>query len=122
MKGRIRQLVNDSIGEQFYGKATACLKALREGCMRETESESFNGFMTQLKADYEGKRRDDFWRLLAPNGLTLIHCDEADDSSVTPQEAVAFLAPPQQSASQTSQKTTKQPQGDDVDMLLDQIE
>ena len=76
MKGRILQLVNDSIHTQFYGKAVECLKALREGCMRETESEAFNSFLHKLKADYEAKRRDDFWRLLAPNGLTLIHCDE----------------------------------------------
>jgi hypothetical protein len=47
---------------------------------------------------------------------------KADDSSVTPQEAVAFLAPPQNYDSQASHKTNKQPQGDDVDDLLDQIE
>lgn len=68
--------MNDSIRDQFYYKAIECLKALREGCMKETESESFNEFLHKLKSDYEGKRRDDFWRMLAPNGLTLIHCDE----------------------------------------------
>jgi ATP-dependent DNA helicase 2 subunit 2 len=82
MKGRILQLVNDSIHTQFYGKAVECLKALREGCMRETESESFNAFLHKLKDDYEGKRRDDFWRMLAPNGLTLIHCDEVLSTSI----------------------------------------
>ena len=57
MKGRISQLVNDSIRDQFYGKAMECLKALREGCMRETESDLFNGFLTHVKGEYEGKRR-----------------------------------------------------------------
>ena len=76
MKGRILQLVNDSINTQVYGKVVECLKALQEGCMRETESKSFNVFMHKIKENYEGKRRDDFWRLLVPNGLTLIHCDE----------------------------------------------
>ncbi len=78
MKGRIRQLVNDSIRDQFYGKAIECMRALREGCMRETESESFNTFLHEIKGDHEGKRRDDFWRMLGPNGLTLIHCDEVN--------------------------------------------
>lgn len=54
--------------------------------------------------------------------MILTHLPQADDSSVTPQEAVAFLAPPQTHDSQTAQKPNKQPQGDDVDDLLDQIE
>eukprot|EP00026_Physarum_polycephalum_P002636 Phypoly_transcript_02644.p1 GENE.Phypoly_transcript_02644~~Phypoly_transcript_02644.p1 ORF type:complete len:733 (-),score=115.46 Phypoly_transcript_02644:534-2660(-) len=121
MKGRILQLVNDSINTQFYGKAIECLKALREGCLFFAEGLSFISFLHNLKYDYEGKRRDDFWRLLAPNGLTLIHCDEADDTTVTAAEAQAFLAPP--SASQpVSDTPDNKPKNDDVDDLLDQIE
>ena len=34
MKKRILQLVTDSFGTQFYGKAMDCLKALREQCIK----------------------------------------------------------------------------------------
>ena len=41
-----------------------CLVALRDGSIRESESEVFNTFLITLRNGYEGKRRDDFWQFL----------------------------------------------------------
>eukprot|EP01112_Ceratiomyxa_fruticulosa_P013430 TRINITY_DN3779_c0_g1_i1.p1 TRINITY_DN3779_c0_g1~~TRINITY_DN3779_c0_g1_i1.p1 ORF type:complete len:745 (+),score=163.09 TRINITY_DN3779_c0_g1_i1:333-2567(+) len=122
MKHRILQLINDSIKTQFYQKAYDCLIVLREGCIKESESDQFNQFMQELKSYYMGKRRDDFWvSFVVHKKVSLIHCDESDDSPVTPEESTAFLSstdipltPPDTS--------TKKDEGDEVDDLLDQIE
>eukprot|EP01113_Clastostelium_recurvatum_P048652 TRINITY_DN8908_c0_g1_i3.p1 TRINITY_DN8908_c0_g1~~TRINITY_DN8908_c0_g1_i3.p1 ORF type:complete len:744 (-),score=183.33 TRINITY_DN8908_c0_g1_i3:59-2119(-) len=122
MKQRILQLVNDSIKDQFYEKAFACLQALREGCVKESESDAFNQFLEECRTYYMGKRRDDFWRSwIVFKRLTLVDSDETDDSSVTSEEAAAFLAGNVASVDSTpSQSKTKD--SDEADDLFDQIE
>lgn len=97
-----------------------CLAALREGCILESESGEFNKLLTTMRSDYEGKRRDDFWQFLTRKGITLIHCDEADDSEISPEEAAAFLSTP--SSANDSVPSAKPAVTDDVDDLFDQIE
>jgi ATP-dependent DNA helicase 2 subunit 2 len=87
IKKRIVQLVNDSILSQLYPKAIECLLALRQACVQEEESESFNRFLVDLRSYYEGKRRDDFWRLIVSQKITLIDSLESEDSSISPDEA-----------------------------------
>jgi hypothetical protein len=49
--------------------------------------EFFNKFLREMRAAFEGKRRDDFWKLVVERGISLIHSEEAEDSDVSPQEA-----------------------------------
>lgn len=55
--------------------------------MQEDEPEAYNSFLKDLRKTHEGKRRDDFWQQVVQRGLTLIHCEESEESNVTPQEA-----------------------------------
>lgn len=87
MEKRILQLVNDSIRDQFYSKALECLVALRQGCVQEEEPDSFNKFLRSLRNLFEGKRRNDFWELVASSNITLVHEGECDASSVSQQES-----------------------------------
>lgn len=57
MQKRIFQFVNDSVLNQFYGKAIDCVIALREGCIREDEPEPFNKFLKSIQTSFPGKRR-----------------------------------------------------------------
>lgn len=87
MKHRIMQQVSDSIMTQLYPKAFDCLLTFRESAVQEEESEFFNKFLREMRAAFEGKRRDDFWKLVVERGISLIHSEEAEDSDVSPQEA-----------------------------------
>ena len=87
MKERIQQLVNDSIKDQLYIKAIECLKALREGCIKEEEAAAFNTFLRLLRSMYEDKKKNEFWLLIRKNKISLIHEEECEDSDVTPKES-----------------------------------
>lgn len=87
LQNRILQFINDSILDQLYSKALDCLIALREGCIQEEESESFNNFLKKIRNICEGKRRNDFWKLIIEKKITLIHSEESEDSTISPEEA-----------------------------------
>lgn len=57
------------------------------GCIQEEESAAYNAFLQEIRTYYEGKRRDDFWKLVVQKNLTLIHVDESPDSTFSPEEA-----------------------------------
>jgi len=69
MRGRIKQLVEESVGSQLYDKAIRCMSTLRNGCMIEDENQRYNEFIEELEGYYKHKRRDDFWQLLCARGL-----------------------------------------------------
>eukprot|EP01104_Vermistella_antarctica_P009440 TRINITY_DN242_c2_g1_i1.p1 TRINITY_DN242_c2_g1~~TRINITY_DN242_c2_g1_i1.p1 ORF type:complete len:766 (-),score=263.58 TRINITY_DN242_c2_g1_i1:75-2372(-) len=97
MEKMIRKLVNDSVRDQLYPKAIECLVTLRTGCVQEGEPTQFNDFLRSIRANFEGKRRDAFWTLVAEKRQTLISTDECDDSKVDQYEADQFLQQPQES-------------------------
>ncbi|EGG24234.1 ATP-dependent DNA helicase [Cavenderia fasciculata] len=120
MRSRIVQLVNDSLKDQFYQKALECVVALRQGCIKESESDAFNTFLQELRDYFESKKRDDFWQLLVTWKITLINDQESDTSSVSEEESKKFLGvkpkPVQPLQAPSNNK------GDTVDDLFDQIE
>ncbi|EGC29713.1 hypothetical protein DICPUDRAFT_158675 [Dictyostelium purpureum] len=123
MKERIIQLVNDSLKEQYYQKAFECIKELRNGCIRESEADSFNSFIKDIRSLYENKKKDDFWKYITTNqpyAINLISEDECDSSSISKDEANEFLNR-KQSNTQTPQINTNT-NTDSVDDLFDQIE
>jgi hypothetical protein len=69
MRGRIKQLVEESVGSQLYDKAIRCMSTLRNGCIIEDENQRYNEFIEELEGYYKHKRRDDFWQLLCARGL-----------------------------------------------------
>eukprot|EP01114_Cavostelium_apophysatum_P020328 TRINITY_DN6786_c0_g1_i1.p1 TRINITY_DN6786_c0_g1~~TRINITY_DN6786_c0_g1_i1.p1 ORF type:complete len:724 (+),score=198.04 TRINITY_DN6786_c0_g1_i1:75-2246(+) len=119
MKNRIVQFVNDSVLDRLYAKSLSCLVTLRDGCMREEESDKFNSFLKEVRSLFEGKRRDDFWQLVAKKEITLISEDESPDSSISAEEAAEFLTKPQ--AAQVEVKIHR-PSDQEIDDLLEMAE
>ena len=85
-----RQLVVDSVGEQFYAKAVACVAALRAGAVREDEPEEFNGFLRDLKSTFSAGKKRAFWRLVQAARITLVSREECAASTVTEVDAACF--------------------------------
>jgi len=94
MQQRILQIVNDSFGAQFYGKAMDCLKIMREECIRNSDGKLFNDFLQDVKTSMKSSRKD-FWQRIVSDGLTLIIKAECESGGVTKDEAEAFIAPEQ---------------------------
>lgn len=78
-------------GEEFHGKALACLATLRRGCVREAESAGYNEFLRRLRLRLT-RRQGMLWeRVCQDTGLGLITDTEVVTSTVTSVEAKAFL-------------------------------
>ncbi|XP_062604717.1 X-ray repair cross-complementing protein 5-like [Saccostrea cucullata] len=117
MQQRVEQLVTDSFGPQFYGKASDCLKALREQSVKKSEPTLYNNFMKKFKDFLIEKGRRDFWELIVDEKLGLITKTESEDSRVTLEEAKAFTTE-EEEKKEASQAPAE---GDDAEDLLDQI-
>ncbi|XP_061178116.1 X-ray repair cross-complementing protein 5-like [Saccostrea echinata] len=117
MQKRVEQLVTDSFGPQFYGKASDCLKALREQSIKKSEPTLYNNFMKKFKDFLIEKGRRDFWEMIVDEKQGLITKAESEDSGVTLEEAKAFTT------EEEEKKMESQPpaEGDDAEDLLDQI-
>lgn len=111
MQDLIIKLVEKSFQGNTYAKALNCLKNLRQGCIDEDEFEAFNLFMQQQIKRLQ-HMHPDFWNLVVVHRISLITEKENDKSTVSQQEADAFLvkieAVPQESVPQ--------------DELMDEIE
>ncbi|XP_062520922.1 X-ray repair cross-complementing protein 5-like [Corticium candelabrum] len=90
MVRRITQLVFDSFGDQFYSKALECMHALREAAVKLREPDVFNSFLRELKSRMTG-RSAPFWQRVKAAGISLITSAEANDSTVSRDEAREFL-------------------------------
>uniref|UniRef100_A0A7S2DHZ8 Ku domain-containing protein n=1 Tax=Octactis speculum TaxID=3111310 RepID=A0A7S2DHZ8_9STRA len=116
MRERIIVFVTQGGTAAYRKKAVLCVKALREGCLRESESALFNRFMRDtVKANHETLLEE-----VQKAGLTLI--SEEEDSAVydvTADDAMAFL-----STQVKSQAASIVPQdGEDSDeSLFDDLE
>ncbi|KAL3890820.1 hypothetical protein ACJMK2_003097 [Sinanodonta woodiana] len=91
MQKRIKQLVVDSFGDQFYEKAMDCLKTLRKECVKKSEPRQYNTFVKQFKEMLIAKARRDFWEKIVINKQGLIPKSECEDSNVTKDEAQKFV-------------------------------
>jgi ATP-dependent DNA helicase 2 subunit 2 len=88
MATRVMEFVNNSYGTQYYDKAYQCLSELRLVCVCEGEAHFFNDAMQNYKAKLKDSSSADFWnRWIKSCGCTLISVDEAEDSSVTKEQA-----------------------------------
>ncbi|XP_073251486.1 X-ray repair cross-complementing protein 5-like isoform X2 [Porites lutea] len=91
MRERIVQLVLDSFGDQLYGKALDCVKALRVEAIKAGESAMLNMFLQEFKEKIINQRGHEFWLLLVKEKVTLITQTEAADSNATDDQAKEFL-------------------------------
>jgi ATP-dependent DNA helicase 2 subunit 2 len=94
MTSMVQELINNSIGDQYYGKVLDCLVALRSGCVAEEESSAFNTLLRNIKNAHghtESNRRALWTDYIVKKGISLIDEDESDDSTVSKEEASRFL-------------------------------
>lgn len=78
-------------GDELHSKALSCLTVLRSGCVKEGEPIVFNAFARKLQLAGTS-RRARFWEQARRSGLGLITDAEVSTSTVTVEEARAFLA------------------------------
>jgi len=90
MQARVKQIVMDSFGQQFYPKAIDCLRLLRQECINKAEPEVFNSFLAKFKDTLIGKGRRDFLELIVKEKQILISKIESEESRVTKHQAEAF--------------------------------
>ncbi|XP_066179108.1 X-ray repair cross-complementing protein 5 isoform X1 [Sylvia atricapilla] len=113
---RIDQFLENK-GSQYYMKGINCIRAFREEAMKLSKVQCFNDFLEALKSKLEDKALSDFWEIMVQDRISLITKDEAEESSVTGEEAEKFLAPKEQK-NETPPPTDE---GGDVDDLLDMM-
>ncbi|XP_065844073.1 X-ray repair cross-complementing protein 5-like [Oscarella lobularis] len=92
MKKRVCQLIFDSLGDQYHGKAMECLKALRDAAVKFREPGKFNEFLIELKEQLIAGRGTIFWVKIKDEKVSLITTAEANDSSVSAEKAREFLS------------------------------
>jgi len=86
MCGVVDRLVEE--GPECHGKALSCLQALRRGCAEVGEAQAYNAFARRLRCEgCEG-----FWETARGAKLGLITDAEVPTSTVSTEEARAFLA------------------------------
>ncbi|GFS04275.1 X-ray repair cross-complementing protein 5-like [Elysia marginata] len=116
MQKRIQQVVVDSFGQQFYGKAMDCLKALRQTCIDKSGPNNYNEFIKTFKDTLIASGRRDFWDLIVKEQQSLISKPECEASGVTKQEADEFTT------GEVKVESSEQPQDEEsADDLLDQL-
>ncbi|NWV71994.1 XRCC5 protein, partial [Malurus elegans] len=113
---RIDQFLENK-GSQYYMKGIDCIRAFREEAMKMSKVQCFNDFLQALKSKLEDKALADFWEIMIQDRISLITKDEAEDSSVTGEEAEKFLAP-KEPKNETLPPTDE---GGDVDDLVSTI-
>ncbi|NXU13123.1 XRCC5 protein, partial [Pardalotus punctatus] len=113
---RIDQFLENK-GSQYYMKGIDCIRVFREEAMKMSKVQCFNDFLQALKSKLEDKTLADFWEIMIQDRISLITKDEAEESSVTGEEAEKFLAPKEQK-NETLPPTDE---GGDVDDLVSTI-
>ncbi|CAG5125647.1 unnamed protein product, partial [Candidula unifasciata] len=114
---RIEQLVIDSFGQQFYGKALDCLKILRQECLQKSEPHTYNRFIRKLKDTLIPKGKRDFWDKVIKEKLSLITKLECEDSEVTIEQAQTFAS----GQVKVEDDSLKPHEEETTDDLLDQL-
>ncbi|KAJ3300854.1 X-ray repair cross-complementing protein 5 [Blyttiomyces sp. JEL0837] len=101
----ITDLVRQSFGSQFYPKALSALKALRKGCMEQSESNKYNRWLMEFKNELLGVGDGGasqgngtggfpaFWDLMKEErgDVGLISSDEAGESEVSKVQGEKFF-------------------------------
>ncbi|NXR41885.1 XRCC5 protein, partial [Zosterops hypoxanthus] len=113
---RIDQFLENK-GSQYYMKGIDCIRVFREEAMKLSKVQCFNDFLQAMKSKLEDKALSDFWEIMVQDRISLITKDEAEESSVTGEEAEKFLAPKEQK-NETLPPTDE---GGDVDDLVSTI-
>jgi ATP-dependent DNA helicase 2 subunit 2 len=96
MSDIIQEQVSSSFGKANYEKALEKLGVVRDEMVEMESPELYNEMLKALKekilADALGGNRREFWfRLRASRGLAPIHKDQVEHSSLTREEAEAFM-------------------------------
>eukprot|EP01080_Neovahlkampfia_damariscottae_P000481 gene481-6891_t len=110
----IFKLIQDSIEDQYYEKSVDCIKELRNGCIKEEESDKFNQFLKKLKTSYSKGKRSDFWSLIQKEKISIISQDECPSSDLTSVECSKFLTEEEE-----IEETIEEPEIEEDDLFGD---
>ena len=89
MVARIDAFVEGSYGDQLYGRAMECVRALREACVRDREAHTFNEWLEASKARHKSGRSE-WWKFMQREGVRLIDQGEVEDSKYTAADAARW--------------------------------
>ncbi|KAK6187037.1 hypothetical protein SNE40_006287 [Patella caerulea] len=115
MEKRIEQIVMDSFGTQFYGKASDCVKAYRAECIKKSKPETYNNFIKTFKDILISKAKRDFWDQIVIDKQGLISKMECESSKISQADADGFMTDVK-----VEEETKIEPE-DDADDLLDMM-
>lgn len=87
----IKRLVMDSFLDQYYPKALECLKKFKDEAIKRKVASVFNQLLHDLKEETFGKRRHEFWELIAKENIGPISQSHAADSSFSDEQADKFF-------------------------------
>lgn len=95
----VHSLVSQSVRDLNYNKAYECIVGARKHCIAKGDAASYNTFVRSLKDSFEEGTRAGFWKMVLQGGKnSLISSDEVPSSTVSAEEAQAFLRPPKEEA------------------------
>ncbi|KAH7425556.1 hypothetical protein KP509_11G060300 [Ceratopteris richardii] len=119
MKKLIIDLLDSAYKGNTYEKSMSCLSALRKGCVEQGEPLEFNSFLRDLASKCRGKRLNDFWDLVLDRRITLINKEEAPDSDVSEEEALAFIS--KERAAEVAREPAQEEEIDEMEALLGEV-
>jgi len=73
----------------------------------------------EVRSFFEGKRRDDFWKQIQSNKITLIDCTESEDSVISMEEASKFLTAPKKVLEIVAPKAPTDTSTDDLFAMIE---
>jgi len=119
---RIREFVVEGGTLAYYRKAVDCLEALRKGCLANSDSDTFNLFLSNtVKDQFSVGPHTSFWDEVVTRKVTLISSEEDFAVDTSPEEAIQFLH--QDEDEQAAAPTQRaQPAEASEDELFDDIE
>ena len=92
MQKMIERFVESSLKGDLFDKAIECMKELRYASVREDEAQSFNKFAEKMKLSVlKDVDKEEFFKKMSAEKLTLITKHESVDSTVEQDEANQFM-------------------------------
>lgn len=88
----IQQLVTDSVGDRNFGKAAACLAALRAACVEQRQGRQFNSWLEHLRGVFQGQGdKGGFWALLMKQRVAPVSEEEVAGCGMSAAAAEAYV-------------------------------
>lgn len=110
----ILSLLEGSYGSQLADKILGCLKAYRKASLEQKQANLYNNFVADLKKCLQAEKRSELWQRMISTDLGLIQFCEDRSSSITSEEATAFLLWDEAKGQQDQNQEEQQPNAEDL--------